>query len=448
MRTTCISTVLIAGLLHSAMSLSAIAQNSTTGAFHSDGPGFTSDVQDPLVEMQVTRHRREQEKTSEISLFRSSPLTPLRKRMIAAEKCLYEKTNIKFATNFNHLLQGLSDERPGADDYGMATFMTFVGVWDGWKKGRPDQGEITLGLEGRWNWGTTDPTTLGVTGLGAMTFTSNPFTTYTPTFLVRNLFWRQGGQEAGWAYRLGRVTPDQFLMTSRHTSPLTTYLPISGTGAFAMGLPDSGLGMMFGLALTDYANLTGVVSDANANRTHFGKLDEGDLFTALELQVKLLPLTKQAGYSKVTFWHNDGTRDQSPINASTGREGWGVFIKLEQELTSDGRMIAIGRWGRSFNEAAVYEKQVGAHLVFYDPFSSGRFRKAGFNADLAGVAYNWAQPSPLISDRDESNIETFYRFPLFPELDATLSYQAIINPALDPDNDYGSAFSLRLRSTW
>ena len=448
MRTANVSAVLITGLLHCAISLTATAQNPSAGAFQSQGPGFTSDVQDPVEELQVARQRREQAKTPGISLFRTSPLTPLRERGIAAEKRIYELTNIKFATNFNHLLQGLSDEIPGEDDFGMSTFMTFVGTWDGWNKGRPDQGEITLGLEGRWNWGTTDPTTLGVTGLGALTFTSNPFTTYTPTFLVRNLFWRQGGQEAGWAYRIGRVTPDQFLMTSRHTSPLTTYLPISGTGAFAMGLPDSGLGMMFGLALNDYSNLTGVVSDANADRTNFGKLDEGDLFTALELQVKLLPLTEQAGYSKVTFWHNDGTRDQSPINASTGREGWGYFVKLEQELTSDGRMIAIGRWGRSFNEAAVYEKQAAAHLVCYDPFRSGRFEKAGFNADLAGVAYNWAQPSPLLSDRDESNIETFYRFPLFPEVDATLSYQAIINPALDPDNDYGSAFSLRLRSTW
>jgi hypothetical protein len=28
------------------------------------------------------------------------------------------------------------------------------------------------------------------------------------------------------------------------------------------------------------------------------------------------------------------------------------------------------------------------------------------------------------------------------------SYQGIINPALDPSNDYGSAFSFRLRSSW
>jgi len=46
--------------------------------------------------------------------------------------------------------------------------------------------------------------------------------------------------------------------------------------------------------------------------------------------------------------------------------------------------------------------------------------------------------------RDESNVEIWYRFPFFPSLDTTLSYMAIINPALDPNNDFASAFSLRL----
>jgi hypothetical protein len=104
------------------------------------------------------------------------------------------------------------------------------------------------------------------------------------------------------------------------------------------------------------------------------------------------------------------------------------------------------KWGRSYNDSALYEQLAGGHLVYYDPFDSGRFKKMGLNADLAGVAYNWVQPTG--EDRDESNVELFYRFPLFPEMDATVSYQGIINPALNPSSDYGSAISLRLRSSW
>jgi porin len=426
-------------LLSSLMSTTARAQSSN----NNQGPGFTSSVEDPVVELRQIRQRRVDPPDS---LFRTSPLTPLRECNIAAEKRIYKATDIKFGTNFNTLFQGLGENIPGTDDFGMATFMSFVATWDGFRKGCPNQGELTLGLEGRWDWGTTDPVTLGNEGLGSLTFTANPFGTYTPTFLVRNLFWRQGSRQAGWMYRIGRVTPDQFLQTSAHLTPLTSFMPIAGTGPFAMGLSDSGLGMFGGLFLSDRVNLVGVVSDANANRANFGHLSEGDFFTAVELQAKIFPVTSKAGYSKLSFWHNDGTANGKAINGSTGVEGWGVFIKHEQELTCDGRAIAIARWGKSYKASATYEQLAGGHFVLYDPFNAGRFKKMGFNADLAGVAYNWVQPTGV--NRDESNVEMFYRFPMLPEMDATVSYQAIINPALDPSNDYGSAFSLRLRSSW
>lgn len=124
-----------------------------------------------------------------------------------------------------------------------------------------------------------------------------------------------------------------------------------------------------------------------------------------------------------------------------------MFIKHEQELTLDGRAVAICRWGQSYRDSALYEEQVGAHFVYYDPFDSGRFQDNLFSADLFGMAYNWVQPTPAGTGY-ESNVEFFYRFPLFPETDATISYQAVINPSLDPDNDLGSAVSFRLRSTF
>ena len=213
-----------------------------------------------------------------------------------------------------------------------------------------------------------------------------------------------------------------------------------------MGISDSGLGMFGGLFLTDRVNIAGVVADANADRFDFGDLDEGDLFTAVELQWKILPITKNAGYSKVAVWHNDGTKFGQAGNGGTGKEGWGVFIKLEQELTSDGRAIVIGRWGRSYKDSALYDRVAAAHLVLYDPFSRGSYKALGYNADVFGIAYNMVKPTA--APRDESNVEAFYHFLLFPLMDATISYQAIFNPALHPDNDFGSAFSFRLRSTW
>ncbi len=50
--------------------------------------------------------------------------------------------------------------------------------------------------------------------------------------------------------------------------------------------------------------------------------------------------------------------------------------------------------------------------------------------------------------RSEYSVETFCRFPIFPHVDMSLSYQSVINPALDRDNDHASVFSLRFRTTF
>jgi hypothetical protein len=81
-------------------------------------------------------------------------------------------------------------------------------------------------------------------------------------------------------------------------------------------------------------------------------------------------------------------------------------------------------------------------LLLYDPHFIGRIRN-----DLVGIAFNWAEV-PVTGTRGEFNVEAFYRFPIFPSVDMTLSYQSVINLALDRDNDHASVFSLRLRTTF
>ena len=166
---------------------------------------------------------------------------------------------------------------------------------------------------------------------------------------------------------------------------------------------------------------------------------------SVELQVKLLPLTEKAGYSKIDFWHSDGPANGQPINGSTGVDGWGWYVKLEQELTCDGRLIAVGRYGRSYDDSAVFEKLGGAHLVLYDPFNSGRYKRMGFEADLFGLGADWGLQTG--ADRDETDISVLPISPVS-RMDATFHYQAIFNPGNDITNDFGSAISLRLRSTF
>jgi hypothetical protein len=182
--------------------------------------------------------------------------------------------------------------------------------------------------------------------------------------------------------------------------------------------------------------------DPRQSRARLGWGGEGDLYKAVEFAAQIYPRTEKAGWSKLTFWHNDGTRNGQPANGNLGPDGWGVFLKLEQELTADGRAIGIAKYGRSFKDSALYKQQANALFLYYDPDLIGHIRN-----DVVGIAFNYVEPTPA-DTREEYSLEIFYRLPIFPLVDLTFTYHSIFRPALDPTNDQANAFSLRLRTTF
>ena len=411
------------------------AAGSSGGGSHSS---FSSDPEDPGQMLKGIQERRAQQE----ALFPISPLKPLHDATSNAWDAIYQATRLKLGLTLNHLFQGLSDALPGKDDWGTTTDADFVGSWELINRGEPTQGELSFKIQGRWDYGTTGPQTLGFDSLASAGGTANAFSEYVPTFLLRNLYWEQASHEAGWAFRIGKISTDATLATSRHISPVTTFLPNAGTGLFVSGYCDSGLGIVGVWYPSDRYRILGLVADSNGDRYDFGDISEGDFYKAIELGVKIAPKTEKAGYSKLTVWHTDGTKDGQPINASTGLEGWGITVKLEHELTSDGRAVGVLRWGKSWDGAAIYDNQAGVHLLFYDPFGT-----VGVKNDLIGIAGNWVD-SAFAGTRDEYNVEVFYRFPLFPGLDTRLSYQYVIDPAFTRDIDHASVFSLGFRTVF
>jgi hypothetical protein len=356
-----------------------------------------------------------------------------------AKDDLYEATHIDVGLSLTHLFQWLDESLPGADTWGSQTNLDLPATWELINRGEPTQGQVFFHLQGRWNYGTTSPQTLGTNALGSLGQTANSFDAYQPAFLMRNLYWQQGSEEAGWAYRIGKITPDAILSTSQHINSAMTFLPTLGF-TFANALPDSGFGAVAAWYPNDRTRLMGLISDANADREDFGDIGAGDFYKAVEFAVKIAPRTPNAGYSKITLWHTDSTSDGEPANGHLGPDGWGFFLKHEQELTDDGRAIAVLRYGKSFNDSALFNQTAGASFLLYEPFGSG------LQNDLLGVAFHWADATPGV--RDEYNLEVFYRFPLSPRVDVTLSYQSVFDPALDLGIDHANVFSLRLRTTF
>jgi len=383
-----------------------------------------------------------QERLGEMdSLFPQSPLHGLHELTDRGKNALYDSIGLKLGLAYTQLFMGLSESLPGTDDWGTNSNVDFLATWDLLKRGEPTQGALTAHVQGRWDWGTTAPETLGTTSLGSLLGTANSFAPYTPAFLVRNLYWQQGSRDAGWAYRIGKITPDAILGTSAHLANILTFLPTANYN-FSIAVPDSGLGATAVWYPHDRIRLLGLVSDANADRQDWGHISEGDLFYAFELGAQIFPRTEKAGYSKLVVWRTEGTRDGNSSNGNLGPSGWGFLLKLEQELTADGRLIGIARYGRSFQGSGFYRHQAGLNLLLYDPHFIGHIRN-----DLVGVAVNWVNPTQTGS-LSEYDIEIFYRFPIFPQVDVTLSYQSIFHPVLDPDNNQASVFGLRLRTTF
>lgn len=399
----------------------------------SDGPD------DPENLLPIIHERR----TQKDSLFSVSPLRRFHEAADAAKDDLYEAAHLKLGAAFTHLFQWVSDAVPGEDTWGTATTSDLLATWELLNRGEPTQGQLYFQFQGRWEYGTTGPESLAVLGVGSLIGSANTFAEYVPAFILRNVYWQQGSQDARWAYRIGKVSPDATLSTSAHIASPLTYLPTAGTGPFANALPDSGLGIVGAWHFNDRVKLLGVISDANGDRFNFGDIAAGDFYKAIELGVKIAPRTAKAGYTKVAFWHTDGTQDGEAANGNLGPSGWGVFLKHEQELSADGRAIGILRYGWSSNDSAFYKQQAGVHFVLQDPTGVTRLQN-----DLFGVAFNWALSAAVEGARDEYDVEAFYRFPIFPQVDLTLAYQSIFNPGLDIGIDHASVFSLRLRTTF
>jgi hypothetical protein len=325
------------------------------------------------------------------------------------------------------------------ESWATATDFDVIGDAKLFKKDQPYEVKLFFNIEGRWAYGTIGPQTLGFVSAGTSGGTANSFLPYVPAFLpFRQLYLQQGSKESKWGYRLGKVTVDGFLTSSRHINPNTTFLPNAGTGMFVNAPPDSGLGIIGQHRFNDSWSGVALISDANANRQDLGDITAGDFYTAAEVRWKKRQDAARDAGAKLTLWHTDGTKDGEVANAGSGKSGYGYSVLYETELAKSGRPWIVARYGRSYNGASIYDAQAGLHFMLYQP--AGRLR---FETDVLGVAINWVD-SATPGAREEYNFEVFYRFPIFPKLDFTASYQYIKDPAVTREFDHANAYSIRL----
>ena len=195
----------LAGLLSCFTLTTAAAYEQGTGSSVDQlGSDISSDPVDPsnaIVDIQERHTQRD-------SLLGVSPLQPLHDSADTMKDNLFKEYHFKPGLMINHLFQGMSKSVDDKDKWGTATDMDIVGTWALTNRGKANRGNFYFKLQGRWDYGTTGPQELGFVNLASQIGTANTFSAYTPTFLMRNIYWDQGTRKAGWAYRVGKISAD------------------------------------------------------------------------------------------------------------------------------------------------------------------------------------------------------------------------------------------------
>lgn len=170
------------------------------------------------------------------------------------------------------------------------------------------------------------------------------------------------------------------------------------------------------------------VHDANADveKAGFNSLfDEGELFKILEVGfdpglTKGQPNGPPPGDVHVSFWHQD-KRDDDNVD-----DGWGFVVSGSQRF---GDFLPFLRYGFSDSGSegpAVLEHMVNGGVAVDDIF--------GQSNDRIGIGLTWARSA----DGDLGNqgaIDAFYRIQVTPEFTIGPTFQAVINPVRNDDDD-------------
>ena len=252
-----------------------------------------------------------------------------------------------------------------------------------------------------------------------------------------HLFWQQRFADGRGISYLGFLDTTDYVDVYPLASPWSGFGNIAfenGSGAIG-GTPDGALGAMVGGFLTDQLYLVGGIADANSDPTDLAEgfdtlFNDFETFKSLEFGWASKREEVFLNNVHVTFWQID---EKSELGTP---DGWGVSFSLVSS-NDDGWMPFL-RGGWADDGGSLYEASVSTGFG-YTP----RPGQA-----LLGVGLNWNRPNESTYDAslsDQYSLELFQQLQLTEGVEITPNVQVIRNPALEPSDNWGVFFGLRLR---
>lgn len=340
---------------------------------------------------------------------------------------LYESMGLKFGLAYTTAFQWASDGEEKDASAGDVDLFARWRVFGEEKSGTRSM----LGVNGeyRHDFGDAVPKDLSKQ-FGSLWRTTNGYGTQDPE--LTQCWWEQHLAEDKVVVTVGKLDADNFYNEYRYQSDSKAFLSKAFSSNPARQHPGNGLGgNVLARVMKDWYVSAGV-QDANGNKAKSGfhTIDEGDLFTAVE--VGWTPTFENLGKGayRLEYWHTDeATIEGFP-------EDKGVALSCEQEIGKS--YVPFFRAAWSDGDATGVTDFVAAGIGL-----EGVVRA---KQDLTGIAVAWGRPSDSSFD-DQVSAEVFHRFQVAPDVQITLGYQYYLDPSFAPpgDDDPVGVFEIRVR---
>ncbi len=337
-----------------------------------------------------------------------------------------QKRHLQLGTDYTSLFQSASDSLTSNESAAGGVYRLY-GRWIASNVNTKNTGALVFKIEHSHNYGTNiSPDELGT----AVGYLGSTGTLYSDFKLVLNdLNWEQRFNEGQAEFIFGRLDLNDYMDVVDYANPWTTFQNSNVLENHSIAIPETSFGFNLSNWINRHWYLKGAISDANGRLNDIAVFEHGsEFFSYAELGWAPSSTERELKGLHVTIWHVD---ERVSKNIADG-EG----VAIGGSWGFDKEWIVFGRFGQSTGEASLMRRSttVGVSHIW----------KAYF--DVFGIAANYSEPvDQKLSN--QTTVETFLKIQLAQNIAITPSFQLLINPALNSQQDTIQIYGLRLRVT-
>ncbi|TNF51499.1 MAG: hypothetical protein EP304_00515 [Deltaproteobacteria bacterium] len=347
---------------------------------------------------------------------------------------LDEKHGFRYGISFSTLYQKVASDTIGSKDEAAGYDLDIIAVWT--PLGRGTGTETTFGFEflKRDTVITELAPAFLFTQYGSLYPSAAP---YGETDASIGELWIQQRFRNVFGFRVGKIFPitayDFFpfknfrkdFIDFNHVTNAAIPLPSNGLGAYVMYRPHPKFMLRLG------------AHDANADveKAFYNTYEDGEIFKIFEVGydtgfIPREPGRAPHGHVHVSIWHQN-ERDDAGID-----NGWGIAGSALQRFGRFTPWVRYGYANQNDDGPTPVKHMANVGLVINEIF--------GQAYDRIGIGYTWSDPANHRLNQ-QSTIDSFYRVQLTPEIQFGPTFQVIIDPVRNPEEDTIYVWGIRGR---